>query len=529
MPALREIFASFGIEFDRANELGRGAQRTESLGRRLRQFGALVGGGLIVNGIRRMVGDTIRMADTLEETAQQVGMTTREFQAYAHAAGMAGVDTGAFSMAIGQLSARASAATRDGGETAAMLRRLGLSVVDASGNVVGGGELLRRVADRISGIRNPTERTAAAMELMGRAGRRMVPMLLGGRAGLAGLEAELDRLGGGVSDEFIEQSSRIEDGLSRWRMSFLSLRSTIILSVLPALQRGIDSVTRITASISRSPQIVTALTVAFGLLGAAATAAAASSAAAWLAAGWPLIIAAAAVLALYFAADELYVTWKGGNSILRESIDTIFPGLVDGLSATERAILFVSTGLADMLTLLGDIGAMVAPLGDLMVSVFRGPMALVGIMSDLVGGMGAGRALSRFAGRMTADLTGLSSSGALLGENPEAADQRHRREQARLGSREFGHILGGGELTRNQIAARGVLVPERLRARAGASRSVTVEAPTDVTINIHDAGILSPREAADLAKQEVRAELGRQTRQIASTLGGTDWTEWEDI
>jgi len=65
------------------------------------------------------------------------------------------------------------------------------------------------------------------------------------------------------------------------------------------------------------------------------------------------------------------------------------------------------------------------------------------------------------------------------------------------------------------------------RSPSAMARAQTVDARSDVTINIHDAGIMTPREAAALARREVREELNRHTREISAALTPVEALEAE--
>ena len=166
---------------------------------------------------------------------------------------------------------------------------------------------------------------------------------------------QLDALGGGVSQEFIDRSVEINDNITRWRTAFLSLRSALILNFLPAANNAVTAITRWTAGISRNRELVGLISVGFTALGAIAVAAAVRAAAAWLAAGWPVLLAAVAVGVLTLAVDELWTTWQGGDSILRQFINELFPGVEDGLTTTDQLIVSLTMSAAVLINYLGNL------------------------------------------------------------------------------------------------------------------------------------------------------------------------------
>lgn len=518
MAALREVFASFGIEFDREGRLPAGERRVSAMSSSLQRFGALVGGALVVNGIRNMASSLLAQADAMAKSAQQTGLTTREYQAFAHAADLAGVDAQAFGTAMGQLQRNAADAAQDGGAVAEAFARIGVSVTDANGDVVGGAELMRRMADGLQATENPTLRTAAAMELMGRSGRRLLPMLNGGRAGVDAMASELEALGGGFSPEFAARAEQINDDMTRFRLAMTSIKSTILLQFLPSATRGVQALTRWSASIAKNDGAVLLLTGAMTLLGIAAAAAAAKAALSWLAAGWPILVVVAFVALLALAVEDLWVTWRGGDSTLRALINEIWPGMVDGLDATDRAIIAVTDAIGYLRAAFELVPDVVAGVRDILLSALQPAMALLGLVSDLSGGMGIGRSLSRAAGTLTRSaITGRS----LVGEN--------EGERERLGVRAR---LGGGVSSTLQERTSQALRPERLRTTGlDMAGRQTIDNRIDMTQTIHVESAMDAEEVGRIVQRGTREELERQTRRMQSALvpqtAGGDWG-WEE-
>jgi len=71
------------------------------------------------------------------------------------------------------------------------------------------------VADAIAAIENPTEQAAAATEAFGKSGRKMLPFLKEGAAGLAKLKAQAAADGAIITTAEAEKADRIGDAISR--------------------------------------------------------------------------------------------------------------------------------------------------------------------------------------------------------------------------------------------------------------------------------------------------------------------------
>ncbi len=106
----------------------------------------------------------------------------------------------------------ASAAEGSAGATES-LSALGLTVADLQG--LNPDQQFERVADRISKIRDPALRTAAAMEVFGKTGTELLPMMQNGAAGIQALRQEARDLGIVMSTEDAQSAAAFGDALDQ--------------------------------------------------------------------------------------------------------------------------------------------------------------------------------------------------------------------------------------------------------------------------------------------------------------------------
>jgi hypothetical protein len=150
---------------------------------------------------------------------------------------------------------------------------LGLTVADL--DQLSPEEQFKLIADRLAAIEDPTIRAAAAMQLFGRSGTQLLPMLAGGAAGIEQLQEQARKLGLTISTEDAKAAERFTDTLSiMWRV--LKQNVFVIGSALvPALTRAAKWLTNIATIaadwIKRNKElIVTIFKVAVSVVGAGA-------------------------------------------------------------------------------------------------------------------------------------------------------------------------------------------------------------------------------------------------------------------
>ena len=117
------------------------------------------------------------------EMSRRTGMSVEALSALKYAAGQSGVEMEAVETGVRKMQraiVESAAGSRQASE--AMLQ-LGLSIGDLKD--LSPQRQFELIADRLSKVQNPTLRAAIAMHIFGRAGTELLPVIEGGKAGLA--------------------------------------------------------------------------------------------------------------------------------------------------------------------------------------------------------------------------------------------------------------------------------------------------------------------------------------------------------
>jgi len=92
------------------------------------------------------------------------------------------------------------------------------------------------IAEAIGRISDPSQRTAVAMKIFGKAGTDLIPMLSGGKDGVNALVAEFDRLGIAMSDEAVAQADKLGDEIDNLTKRFGAMATQIGVSLIPVVE-----------------------------------------------------------------------------------------------------------------------------------------------------------------------------------------------------------------------------------------------------------------------------------------------------
>lgn len=318
MAALREVAAIFGVEFDDSKLKAGNASINHGIGL-LKAFGALVAGNALVQGVFGFADSFADAAGQVKDSAALLDLSTAELQELQHAAVMGGAGAETMTAALANLNQRLGATKS--GPAAAALRALGVSAKEADGTARSLGDIMDDVAQGMSGVENPARRAALANQLFGGAGRRLLPILKEGEGGVAALRAEIEALGGAMSQESIDAADDYGDAMDRFKVASTSLRSTVATELLPVLTRFAEWITKALAQFARLTRGTHVMQVALVALGVAAAAAGASVVLAWAPVLAPILGMAAAVGTIILAVDDFITMMEGGDSVLGRFID----------------------------------------------------------------------------------------------------------------------------------------------------------------------------------------------------------------
>ena len=519
VPGFDKLAARLGLSGDKAAEFGRIFTRI-SLG--------------VVAGLAAMTAGALAFAHAFEgdaaalrQGARDAGVTTTQFQELTFAGERAGISADTMRGALAGLNDGLSQAARGVGGPISAFHRLGVRVRDAYGQVRSTSDVMDDLARVLPRVQNPMRRLALAQEIFGSSARDMLQVLHEGAGGLKDYRAELEALGGGVTAEASEASRRFGAAQVRLRYAFDGVRSSIMVSLAPAVTWLTERIARVTGFLARVTRNSDLFRVALTALGVAGAAAALPLILAWAPVIAPFLAAGLAVVALGLAFDDLSVFIRGGDSVLGDFLDTaggigtaasasrglrdawdgVKAALGDVPRAVDEAVTAHNAGVSIMARMAREVlgpawasvaqtfGAALAPIREEVSRFFEGVVQRIARLADSVG-------LTGLARRVRAALT----------SNEEApGDVRRGTAAGRLGllAQDVTGVAALPALVgewRNILASRpraAVPVPAPTRAgRAGANVTNSRTTTNHITVN----GAQDPRAVADEIERRSREQ-----------------------
>lgn len=222
-----------------------GDEASRAVGGIGRMLGSVTGGlvamgaGLSAAGVAAFAKNAIDAADNLRDMSQRTGVSVEMLSKFGQAANMAGTNIDGVGSAMVKLSrGLAEAAATGKGPAAEAMRTLGISAVDASGQLRTADQVMLQVADKFRQLPDGAQKAALAVQLFGKAGAEMIPMLNEGRQAIEGLDATMTTAFAGKADAY-------NDSLAAMGAVFGQIGMAIADQLLPHLSSAVDWLTRV--------------------------------------------------------------------------------------------------------------------------------------------------------------------------------------------------------------------------------------------------------------------------------------------
>lgn len=184
--------------------------------------GAAIGAAFIYS-----VKSAMDYGDQIAKASTKTGIAAEEISGLRWAAEQSGVGFDSLVTAMSRMARTAYDASQGTGEAAKAYAALGISVTDAAGNLRGGKDLFVEIAEKIKNTANPAERAALSMQVFGRAGADLLPLLMTGAGGIEELTAQAEKLGLVMSEEDAKAAEELNDALEALQAGFRGVSMAI--------------------------------------------------------------------------------------------------------------------------------------------------------------------------------------------------------------------------------------------------------------------------------------------------------------
>lgn len=200
---------------------------------------------------------SIDAADRLNDLRQITGLTVPTLNGLSFAAKQSGTDLDVLAKGVGKFARFVDAAKSPTSEQSKLLSELGINAKEPEA-------ALLQIADTFAALPDGLEKTNLAMQLFGKSGADLIPLLNGGSAALREMITTGQTLNP-VTQEMAEKADELNDSLGRLKASGTGLGTRLAADIVP----GMTEISKAMEEAAKEGSVLLTLWVGLGGIGAA--------------------------------------------------------------------------------------------------------------------------------------------------------------------------------------------------------------------------------------------------------------------
>ncbi|WP_085025293.1 phage tail protein [Ensifer aridi] len=404
--ALRAVLGLDSAAFDKG--LDQAQSRLAKFGPALKKGLAAAGAAAATAGaaIGLAVKGALDEADEMSKLSAKIGVPIEELSRLKYAADLSGVSIEGVGNGFKKLSTNINEAATGSKSAGELFTQIGVAATNADGTLRSSSAVLLDVAEKFAAMEDGAQKTALAVQLFGKSGLDLIPLLNGGAAGLKQMTDEADALGLTITSETGKAAEQFNDNISRLQATLTGFINQIAANLAPTLARITDVLVQVsTAFRGLSPEVQTFISVGSALTVAlAALAVPLGLVVAGIAAiGVPVAAAIAGITALAAAVVAFWPEIQAAWEWVKKLVDVF-------VELHARALVTVIQKFQELGT---SIRSALSGVVDEVITAFKAlPAAMIQIGADIINGLiqGIQAQWKRVKGNVSAIATGIKDS-----------------------------------------------------------------------------------------------------------------------
>jgi DNA-binding phage protein len=234
---LAALTGTFETDMSRASKTAQ--KRMREIEKTAKEVGRVLGTALVAGATAAALAlkSAIDRADELSKAAQKIGISTEALSALSYAAELADVELSELQAGLARLTKFQSEAAKGTEQNIALFEALGISFRNVDGTLRNTEEVFRDFADVFQALPDGASKTALALDVFGRSGANLIPLMNGGAASLDRLEEEARTLGILLNDQTGKAAEEFNDNLTRLQKVVGGVALQVAADLLPDLIR----------------------------------------------------------------------------------------------------------------------------------------------------------------------------------------------------------------------------------------------------------------------------------------------------
>lgn len=224
-----------------------GAESVRTFQMRAKEFAEVYVAMFAVERIGEWINKMGEAAEKVEHLSQQFGMATGEVQQLKGVATATGISFDALTKGMGFLDKNLASAASGSKILKGAMDQVGLSFNDGRSQM----EKLAVVADKFKNMDDGPKKVALAMQLFGRSGRELIPVLNLGSAGIQALNAKMAEYGV-VNEDAVQKGVALAESVNESKLAFAGIGNVLTSALAPTFKIIVDDLNSLVAAFVKS-------------------------------------------------------------------------------------------------------------------------------------------------------------------------------------------------------------------------------------------------------------------------------------
>jgi TP901 family phage tail tape measure protein len=226
-------------------------------------------GAALVAPIVAATKTAVEYGAEVNRVRQITGATAETISSLTYAADQNEASAEALTLGMRNLARNMAEAHAGGKAQKEMFKGLRVDIHDANGELKKVDEVLLEIANSFANNTNETEKSGQALDIFGRSGDSLIPMLNLGAAGIREFQREAERLGVTISGDTAQAMDDLDDSVGRVKTALKGASLTLAQDIVPAVADAVEGASGLIAKYREIPEPVRQFgTAAVGAAGA---------------------------------------------------------------------------------------------------------------------------------------------------------------------------------------------------------------------------------------------------------------------
>lgn len=220
-----------------ASKLGSGIKTAAKWGTAIVGAASAAGAGLL-----KFAESAASTSDNIDKMSQKIGVSRQAYQELDFICSQSGTSVDKLKSGMKTLVFTMDSAAQGANNSIQKFKELGVEYQNTDGSLRNSEEVMWDTLSALQNISNETERSRMAVEMFGKSGQELMPLLNGGAGSIEEMKEKAHELGLVLEDEVIDSGVSLTDTIDRVKRAFSGIVTRLGAILMPIVEKGCNMV-----------------------------------------------------------------------------------------------------------------------------------------------------------------------------------------------------------------------------------------------------------------------------------------------